>query len=144
MTNRRLAAPFLAIFLTLTVSTASAQTDPCPCVPRDFVWTATACETWNCAQASMILAGGDPYVLAAPTASNDYKWVVLRRVLVGSAAVPPDAPFTVETFDSMSAATARFSAADSDTHPMLLTTLDGKALVVALRNPESKRRAAGR
>jgi hypothetical protein len=125
------------------VATLSVQADDnvCPCVPLGHEWIVTACETWNCAQSMMILANGDPYVVAVPTGSETWKWIILRRVVSGSFAVSPDAPFAVEQFDRMSDAGARFSALEHEALPMFLTTLDGKMLVVSLR-PSARRRAA--
>ena len=141
MSKRVVAA--LVLSLTLAAVPAIGQDDPCPCVPISYQWVATACETWNCAQSAMVLANGDPYVVSAPTSTNDYKWVVLRRIVVGSAVVSDDAPFTVQSYDSASEALSHFTSADGDTHPMMLTTIDGKALVVQLRKPDARRRAAG-
>ena len=129
-----------AALLLLTSFSIAEGDNVCPCVPLSHEWVATACETWNCAQSAMILANGNPYVMAAPTGSETWRWIILRRVTAGSFVAPPDAPFAVEQFDRMADAGARFSALDHEALPMLLSTLDGKMLVVSLR-PSERRRA---
>lgn len=130
----------LVCSLALLPLTAFAQ-NACPCVPVTHVWIVEACETWNCAVSAAILANGDKNVLTLPTGSDDLKWIVVRRVPAGSAYVPPDAPFQLETFDGASAATARFSALDQQAQPMMLTAPDGKFLVI-MRAPGSRAHAA--
>ncbi len=130
----------LVLALLLTVSAAAAVADdPCPCFTTGFIWLADACETWNCAASAMVLANGDAHVLVIPTASNSFKWVVLRRVVGGSVAVSPDAPFVVQSFRSMADGTAHFATIGNDRVPMMLTTMDGDVLVVALREPQHPR-----
>jgi len=114
---------------------ASAQ-DPCPCVPLAPVWIPTPCETWNCAQAAMIMANGDPYVMAVPTRSTKFKWVVLRRVVSGSAAISPDNPFQVESFSGASDGAQNYASIASDHMPVMVTATDGKTLVVHLKEAE--------
>ena len=130
-----------AALLLLTSFSIAADDNVCPCVPLSHEWVATACETWNCAQSAMILANGDPYVVSVPTGSTAWKWVVLRRVVSGSFTVSPDAPFSVEQFDGMSDAVARFSTLRRDDLPMVMSMMDGKTIVVSLTDA-GRRRAA--
>jgi hypothetical protein len=135
MTNR-----FSIAFLLLLIAPAAvADQNVCPCIPLSQSWVVAACETWNCAQAAMILANGDSHVIAVPSSSDQYKWIVLRRVVAGSGIEVPDSPFVVDSFPSVEGASALFSSLDRATQPMLLTTVDGDMLVVRLRTPEKKR-----
>lgn len=133
----------LACLLFVTPA-VQADDNPCPCIPISHVWVVTACETWNCAQSAMILANGDPFVVTMPTASDQHKWVVIRRVAAGSVTVSPDEPFIVDAYDTMSDATIQYNAADPNTLPMLTSAHDGKALFVRLRQAQApaKRPAA--
>ena len=137
-------ALFAALMLTI-VSPAVADQSPCPCVPSTPVWIATSCGTWNCAQATMILAGGDPYTMTFPTGGSQHKWIVVRRVVQGSVTVSPDEPFTLESFPSPSDAVARFSSYGPEMLPVMLTTIDGQTLVIRLKQPDlnQRRPAAG-
>jgi len=134
----------LALCVTLITITARAQ-QMCPCVPISYDWIAVPCDSWNCVTSTVVLANSDRSVVPMPTASSDYTWVVLRRIVVGSAIVSPDAPFKVDGFDSLAVASAHFYATDHELQPMLLTAPDGKVLVVARTAPEvPRRRAVGR
>jgi hypothetical protein len=133
-------ALFLSFLLVVSAAAAVAD-DPCPCFATGFMWLADGCQTWNCAASAMVLANGDPHLLVVPTASNNYKWVVLRRVVSGSVAVSPDAPFVVQSFQSMSDGTANFATIGSDRAPLMMTTADGNVLVISLREPERTRAA---
>lgn len=132
----------LSLLLLSFAVPASAEGNLCPCIPETHQWTVTACDTWNCAQSAAILANGDPFVLAIPTASADHHWIVLRRIASGTGTVTPDGPFVVDSFHSLSDATARFSTIDNDQLPMLISTADGDMLVVRLRVPEKRRSAS--
>jgi len=129
----------LSFLLIVSAAAAVADDPPCPCFTTGLMWIADACETWNCAASAMVLANGDPHVLVIPTASNNFKWVVLRRVVSGSVAISPDTPFVVQSFQSMPDGTAHFGAIGNDRVPMMLTTADGDVLVVALREPQHPR-----
>ena len=134
-----------ALLLVLVVPAAVADDNVCPCVPLSKVWVTTACETWNCAQSAMILANGDPYAVAIPTADAKYGWVVVRRVVSGSATTTPEDPFAVTSYAVMNDAITGFTAADPDTFPLLLTAMDGSTLVVKLRQAApGRRRVASR
>src|SRR4051812_8533209 len=101
----------LVLGLTLLVPAVAVPQQVCPCVPLSYQWIVTPCESWNCAAAAMVMGNGDRYVLSMPTASDDFKWVVIKRVVAGSAIVSPDDPFKLESFDGMSAASIRFDGA---------------------------------
>lgn len=134
---RRLALA-VAIAIPLFAASSRAQ-EACPCIPLTYEWIATPCDSWNCAASAVVIANGTN-VVPLPTTSSDYTWVVLRRVVTGSAIVSPDAPFKVDGFDSLSSASARFYAIDHELTPMLVTVPDGKVLVVARSAPEQRRR----
>jgi hypothetical protein len=115
----------------------------CPCVPLTHEWIASACDSWDCATSAVVLANGDRnMVVPMPTTSSDYAWVILRRVVVGSAIVSPDAPFRVDGFDSLAVASSHYYSVDRELQPILLTAPDGKVLVVARTAPEGRRRPA--
>src|SRR5689334_14138425 len=84
--------------------------EACPCVPLSHQWIVEACETWHCAAAATVMANGDKYMLALPTNSDDFKWVIVRRVVSGSYIAPANDPFQLESFDGSAAAMSRFSS----------------------------------
>jgi hypothetical protein len=128
--------------LMLLVPAAAVPQELCPCVPLTYQWIVTPCDTWNCAAAATVLANGDKYVIAVPTASNDFKWVVVKRVVAGSAIVSPNDPFKLASFDRMGEAMTQFDTIEGALQPMILTVPDGKFLVITRFEPE-KRRAVG-
>jgi hypothetical protein len=134
------------ILVVLLIATAAIGDDEniCPCVPLSRTWVVSACETWNCAQAAMILANGDPYVMSMPTNDTKYGWVVARRVVTGSAITSPDSPYVIESNASFVAATTQFTTLDPGMLPMLVTAPDGATLIIRLREaaPVGRRRAA--
>jgi hypothetical protein len=130
----------LACSLLLLPIAVGAQ-EHCPCVPVTHLWIVNGCESWNCAAAATIMANGDKYFLTLPTNSDDFKWVVVRRVVAGSATVAPDAPFRLESFDGVSDAMSRFDSIDRQFEPMLLTAPDGKFLVVVRSTAVPRKRA---
>lgn len=105
------------------------------------MWTVTVPDTWNAAMSALIDANGNPSVMAIPTADADHRWIVLRRVPTEAYTQWPTPPFTVETFDSPIDAYARFSAFDNAYTPMLISTPDGKTVVLAAREPSTRTRA---
>jgi len=137
----RTTSAVLALCVTLITIAATAQ-QVCPCVPISYAWIAVPCDSWDCVASIAASANGDRSFVPMPTASSDYTWVVLHRIVVGSAVVSPDAPFKVDGFDSLPVALARFYNIDHDLRPMLLTAPDGKVLVVARTAPEAPRRRA--
>jgi hypothetical protein len=129
---------FLAILLVVAAAAAAVADDPCPCPVTGYTWIADSCDTWNCAASAMVLANGDRHVLVLPTSSGRFGWVVLRRVVGGSVAVSPDAPFIAESFPNMTAGMARFSTFDDGDKPLLVTSMDGTVVVVHLREKEPR------
>ena len=85
-----------------------------------------------------MLANGDPQVIAIPVAIDDTRWLVLRRAPSGAAIADPLEPFTVEQFDGMTEASARFMVIDRGYKPILMSAPDGKIIVVSMKG---KRRA---
>lgn len=126
------------VLLTLSLVSFTASADPAKGVQTGFRWLVTPCETWNCAASALVTAAGDPYVIALPTTSSKYSWIVLHRVNGGSFYFPDDAPFRVETFDEPSMAVSRYTALDHMTAPLSVTTPDGRMLVVYLNEAEPK------
>jgi hypothetical protein len=132
----------LFVALTLVAVLLPAQ-NVCPCVPVTHLWTVESCDSWNCAASAAIMANGDPNVLTMPAPGNDGHWLVLKRVNSGSYIAPPDAPYLLESFDSVDGAMARFTAA-GDHAPMILSVPDGKFVVVTSRLAVPKHRAAAK
>lgn len=140
MTPRRWPLIVLTVFYALR---AQAQ-QTCPCVPIAREWIVSACESWNCAAAAMVMANGNPDVLSLPSGSDDFKWVVIRAVPVGSAIAAPDEPFKVETFSDLTTAMDHFQSINPDYRPFLFTLPDGHVLVVLRSTPHPRRHVAGR
>jgi len=134
----------IAAFALVLAATPVLADQPaaCPCVPIAHLWIVKTCNDWNCAAAELAVANGDPQVIAVPVAMNDARWLVVRRFSAG-AAIDSGDPFRVEQFDGMTDAVQRFSALKADYKPMLMTAPDGQILVIGLRQPEPRRRAAG-
>lgn len=130
-------ALLFALSLPLTVS---ADDNPCPCIPKSLVWVVEACETWNCAQAAVIEANGDPFVLSMPTQSSQWKWIVMRRVVAGSATVSPDSPFLIDSYAQLNDALSQYTTIDKSALPMMFSAVDGAMLVVRLRDPNAAHR----
>ena len=133
----------LLILLLLVTPSVTADDNVCPCIPISYVWVVTSCDTWDCALSQMVLGAGDPYVMTLPTPSKQYKWVVMRRVVAGTATVSPDEPFIVDSFNTVADASTRFAGMDPDTLPMIVSAYDGRTLLVRLRAPQRRRPAAG-
>lgn len=126
------------VLLTLSLVSTSLPADPAAGAQTSYQWLVTPCENWNCAASALVTAGGDPYVIALPTTSTKYTWIVLRRVNGGSYYFPPDAPFRLETFESPSVGISRYSALDRLQAPLTITTPDRRMLVIYLNEPEAK------
>ncbi len=132
----------LAVLL-LTSLPASSQ-EVCPCPVLSYTWVATACETWNCAASAMIVANGDPMVMSIPTGGSQYKWIILKRMVTGSAIVSPDEPFLVDSYTTATDAAVHLGTLDGDMLPMLVTTVDGTSLVIRLKKADPLKRRAVR
>jgi hypothetical protein len=132
----------LAVALLLISAAAAPAQDLCPCVPIAHLWIVKTCNDWTCALTEVLLAGGDPQVLAIPVGLTDARWLMVRRVAAGGFIDNVGDPFQLEQFDGMTNAVARYSELATDHRPMLLTAPDGQVLVLALKEPEAKRRSA--
>lgn len=133
----------MLLAVSLGIATSVYAQQACPCFPDEKIWIATACETWQCASAGLQAANGDPFVVALPTNSTSFPWIVIRRVTSGSVTVSPDNPFLMETFSNIAESSARFAAIDPAQLPMIVSTTDSKLLVIYLRQPEPRRRVIG-
>jgi len=137
-------ALFLVMLLALPPALFAADAKECPCVPSPPTWSVTACETWNCAAAALVLANGSQGTMVLPTQSSQYKWIVVRRAAPDGGLTPSDPPaFVLESYVSMPLASSRFATIEQGYCPLMLTATDGSILVVSLRSPEH-RRAAGK
>ncbi len=134
----------ILILLFAATSAIGDDDNVCPCIPLSHSWVVTACETWNCAQAAMVLANGDPFVMSLPTNDKKYGWIIARRVVTGTAVTSPESPYIIESNASFAAAAAQFSTLDPNMLPMIVTASDGVTLLIRLREaaPMSRRRAA--
>jgi hypothetical protein len=121
--------------VSLIAASAVAGDSPCPCVPLSPLWTATACETWNCASAALVNANGDPHTFALPTASDKYTWIVIQRVMAGTTVLPDNAPFILNQYTDMNDAIAKFAGIDRSFAPIILNVADGSFLIIRLREP---------
>jgi hypothetical protein len=130
-----------AAFICLFALTAGAQVTN----PIRYTWIATACDTWNCAAAALVMAAGSPGVLVLPTKDETSPWIVLRRVEEGSLYVPDTEPFACEVFEDLTAASPRFNAIDSCRAPLIVNVPDGRVVIASLTkcgDASNKRRAA--
>ncbi len=114
----------------------------CPCVPITHLWIVKTCTDWYSASTELLLANGDPQVIAIPVRMDDSRWLIVRRFVSGSAIESSNDPFQIDQFDGIDGAMARFTTLAHDRRPMLFTAPDGQVLVIALKQPEPKRRAA--
>lgn len=129
-----------AIFMFMVVNHTAIAQDACPCVPLTHLWVVESCADWNCASSAVILANGDPYTIAMPTSSEEHRWVVVRRIVSGSSTDSGNGAYQLESFDGSSDGYARFAAIESNYRPLMMTTPDGKTIVLSLRQAEPKRR----
>ena len=131
----------MRMFLLILATTAalgfplSAQ-EACPCVPLTHLWIVKTCIDWNCANTEMLLANGDPQVIALPVGMADHRWLVVRRFASGGAAQDTNDAFRVEQFGGMDAAVAYYRGFGPEMRAQLMTAPDGQILVIALRQSE--------
>lgn len=125
-----------AIFVISLLAAPAGAQQFCPCVPITHLWVVKSCDSWNCA-ASAFIGAGDANTFTVPTSSVNHPWIVLQRVTTGGGYVTPEDPFTLEHFDGMNDAVARFGAIGSELRPLVVTTPDGKWLVLSLRQAET-------
>ena len=138
MKSRLLAVAFVT--LSLTASSFAADTTN----TIRYTWVVTSCETWNCAASALILANGEPSVIAVPTTDAQSPWLVLRRVEEGSVYIPETESFGCEVFGEVASATSHYLAMDSCRSPMVLSVPDGRAVVISLNQCGQPRRRAVR
>jgi len=136
--------PFTAVILVLMITPALGDVSPnaCPCVPITHLWLVKTCPDWTCASTELAVANGDPQVIAVPVGLNDGRWLIIRRFVAGGA-IDSEETFRLEQFEGMAGAVQRYNGYGADYRPMLMTAPDGQFLVIALRQPEPRRRAAG-
>jgi hypothetical protein len=127
----------LATLLTLSAASLGGQ-EVCPCVTPASIWTVTACPTWNCAASAFVLTNGDRYSLVVPTTSNDYTWLVVKRVPAGSHTEDPDAPFALAAYPTLGEAIGRYGLIAASLTPMLITTPDGQFVVINRNQVEAE------
>ena len=133
----------VAVLLLAFIPNPIAAND-CPCVPLTHFWTVKTCPDWNCAAAELAVSNGNAEVFAVPYAIDDKRWIVLTRVTGGAYLPDTTDPFVVEEFGGMTAAAYRYGNIAIDHHPMLVTSPDGKVLVMSLRQQDEPRhRASG-
>ena len=140
--NRQSIVVALATFF-IAVSSAAQDTTK----PIRYTWIVTSCERWNCAAAALVMAEGDPHVIALPTGREDRPWLVLRRVEEGSIFIPEDEPFTCEVFSNVALASSVFDAMDVCHAPLIMNVPDGRAVIASLStcdDGQTKRRRAVR
>ena len=125
----------LLIAVTAALLAAPMSAD-CPCIPLTHLWTVKTCADWNCANTELLLANGDPQVIAIPVGMADGRWLVIRRFVAGSAVQDQNDPFQLAQFDHMNIAVDHYTAMTTDMRPQLITAPDGQVLVMALRAPE--------
>lgn len=136
---------FASAVMILAAMTPAFGQQACPCVPITHNWAVKSCPDWNCAQTELLLAAGDPQVFAVPTSIEGTRWLVIRRSASGAAAIDPNEPFTLSQFDTMTAGVASYGAIAAELRPMLMTSPDGRVLVLSLKElPQPKRRSARR
>jgi len=125
----------LLIAITAALLAAPVSAD-CPCVPLAHLWTVKTCADWNCASTELVLANGDPQVIAVPVGMADGRWLIVRRFAAGSAIPDQKDPFQLNQYDKMNTAVDHYSAISSDMRPQLMTAPDGQILVIALKERE--------
>lgn len=128
------------VTLMLTASTFAEDTTN----PIRYTWIVTSCTTWNCAASALIMANGEPSVIAVPTTDEQAPWLVLRRVEEGSVFIPETEAFGCDVFGEVASASSHYLALDSCRSPMVLSVPDGRAVVISLRECAKGRRRAVR
>lgn len=131
----------LIVALVTAASTVAAQDAT---NPIRYTWIVSSCTQWNCAAAALVMANGEPNVIALPTGRDDRPWLVLRRVEEGSVFIPDDEPFTCDVFESVTEATTKFSTMEGCRSPIVLNVPDGRAVIASLAKctGAQKRRSA--
>lgn len=112
--------------------------------PIRYTWVVTSCTTWNCAASALIMANGEPNVIAVPTTDEQSPWLVLRRVVEGSVFIPETEAFGCDVFGEVASASSHYLGLDGCRNPMMLSVPDGRAVVISLRECAKTRRRAVR
>ena len=133
---------FAAAFVTMILAASTFAEDITN--PIRYTWVVTSCSTWNCAASALILANGEPNVIAVPTTDEQAPWLVLRRVEEGSVFIPETEAFGCDVFGEVASASSHYLALDSCRNPMMLSVPDGGAVVISLRECAKGRRRAVR
>jgi len=128
--------------LLFSVLVAVPLSADCPCVPLTHLWVVKTCDDWNCATTELMLAGGDPQVMAIPIGLDNPRWLVLRRIAAGSAIEVSTDPYEIRQFDGVDGAVTHYTTLTHDRLPMMLTAPDGQVLVISLKQAEPRKRAA--
>jgi hypothetical protein len=126
----------LLLIATTAALLAAPVSADCPCVPLTHLWIVKTCADWNCASTELVLANGDPQVIAMPVGMADGRWLVIRRFAAGSAVQDQNDPFQLAQFDHMNTAVDHYTAMTTDMRPQLMTAPDGQILVMALKTPD--------
>ena len=140
--NRQSIVVALAMLFVAVSSAAQDTTNPIR-----YTWIVTSCERWNCAAAALVMAEGDPHVIALPTGREDRPWLVLRRVEEGSVFIPEEEPFTCDVFSNVTDASAVFGSMEACHAPLLMNVPDGRVVIASLSkcdDGQTKRRRAVR
>jgi hypothetical protein len=128
--------------LLFSVLVAVPLSADCPCVPLTHLWVVKTCDDWNCATTELMLAGGDPQVMAIPIGLDNPRWLVLRRIAAGSAIEVSADPYEIRQFDGVDGAVTHYTTLTHDRLPMMLSAPDGQVLVISLKQGEPRKRAA--
>lgn len=133
---------FAVALVTLALSAPAFAEDTTN--PIRYTWVVTSCATWNCAASALIMADGEPNVIAVPTTDTQSPWLVLRRVEEGSVYIPETESFGCDVFGEVASATSHYLAMDSCRSPMVFSVPDGRAVVISLNQCGQPRRRAVR
>jgi len=128
--------------LLFSVLVAVPLSADCPCVPLTHLWVVKTCDDWNCATTELMLAGGDPQVMAIPIGLDNPRWLVLRRIAAGSAIEVSTDPYEIRQFDGLDGAVTHYATLTHERLPMMLSAPDGQVLVISLKQGEPRKRAA--
>ena len=127
---------FLFILSTAALVVPLSAQNACPCVPLTHLWIVKTCPDWNCVNTELLLANGDPQVIAIPVGIGDHRWLLVRRFAAGGAIQDPNDSFRIQQFDGMDGAVGCYRGLGTDMRPLLMTAPDGQVLVIALRQSE--------
>lgn len=126
MKSRIFAVALVTLALALSTSAENITN------PIRYTWIVTSCSNWNCAASAMILANGEPNVMAVPTNNEESPWLVLRRVEEGSVFIPETEPYVCDVYSDVTGAASHYLGMDTCRAPMMLSVPDGRAVVISL------------